>query len=333
MKSKYNLIEVLLHKLALSGKTQFQSALYLENIIQNNKNDYTFESGNHLFICGMARSGTTMLLNIFYKTNLFSSITYRDMPFIACPNIWKSISSQSKKKIKAAERLHNDGVIFDNTSPEAFEEAYWINFQDHPKQIDMFKKFVLNYLIKDQKKNYLSKNNQNIKRIPKILNSFPNSKMLILFRDPFEVASSIFFQHKSFINLQKESVFIKDYMKMIGHSEFGSTYQEIYNPDKLLFRDSMDINHWLEQWILIYTQIIKEQTLFPKRMKLVSYNKLCNDFNPYMRSIFNFAKIDKNLDFEIFHKNQKFYNESSFDKSLSAAAKKLFNEMEDLIEY
>ena len=82
-----------------------------------------------------------MLLNIFYKTNLFSSITYEDMPFIACPNIWKLISSSSKKQIEASERLHSDGVVFDNTSPEAFEEAYWINFDGHPKQIDLFKKF------------------------------------------------------------------------------------------------------------------------------------------------------------------------------------------------
>ena len=36
----------------------------------------------HVFITGLARSGTTILLNALYKSNIFASLTYSDMPFV-----------------------------------------------------------------------------------------------------------------------------------------------------------------------------------------------------------------------------------------------------------
>ena len=46
---------------------------------------------NHVFVSGMARSGTTILLNAIYETDEFAALTYQDMPFILSPNIWSKL--------------------------------------------------------------------------------------------------------------------------------------------------------------------------------------------------------------------------------------------------
>ena len=43
---------------------------------------------DHVFVAGLARSGTTMLLNAIYQSDQFASLTYDDMPFILAPNFW-----------------------------------------------------------------------------------------------------------------------------------------------------------------------------------------------------------------------------------------------------
>ena len=77
-----------------------------------------------LFITGLARSGSTILLNTLYDTGKFASLKYSDMPFVVCPNIWSKINFNKKNYYKKI-RAHNDGVKFSATSPEAFEEVFW----------------------------------------------------------------------------------------------------------------------------------------------------------------------------------------------------------------
>ena len=80
--------------------------------------------GNHVFISGLARSGTTILLKYLYETGAFKSLTYSDMPFVLMPNTWKKISRKKTKSSKH-ERAHNDSIKIGPDSPEAFEEVFW----------------------------------------------------------------------------------------------------------------------------------------------------------------------------------------------------------------
>ena len=48
----------------------------------------------HIFICGLPRSGTTILMRSLYETKKFASLTYRDMPLLLSPNLWNKISSK-----------------------------------------------------------------------------------------------------------------------------------------------------------------------------------------------------------------------------------------------
>ena len=59
------------------------------------KNEQNLEK-NHIFITGMPRSGSTVLLYYLYQSELFASLTYRDMPFVISPKL----NFFNKKKLK-----------------------------------------------------------------------------------------------------------------------------------------------------------------------------------------------------------------------------------------
>ena len=183
----------------------------------------------HVFVSGLARSGTTILLNALYESDEFASLSYKDMPFVLAPNLWSKLSP-NKKNIDSVERAHGDGVKVSTESPEAFEEVFWMTFaEDHKDTKEKFKNYVQLINHKYQKKRYLSKNNQNIKRLELISKIFPNSKILIPFRNPIQHAYSLLVQHQRFIEYSKKDAFISNYMKWIGHTEFGPNYVPINN--------------------------------------------------------------------------------------------------------
>ena len=248
----YNSLEKTLHKVALSSRFIREITFDIESLLFPSKNLIE----NHVFISGLARSGTTILLNALYKSDMYASLTYADMPFIMAPNLWSKLTTK-KNIYEFKERKHLDGIKFSINSPEAFEEVFWKTFQDN--KLDSFHKFNIftnNIMNKYKKKRYISKNNQNIKRITKISNALPSSKVLIPFRNPVQHAYSLLSQHKRFIKLSNKDQFISTYMKLIGHTEFGCNYYPFYKKN-LNFRNDWDINHWVEQWYLIYSNFYK----------------------------------------------------------------------------
>ena len=233
----------MLHKTALSSSFLRELFFDLEKSFFLNK-DFEIDT-NHVFISGMARSGTTILLNAIYETNEFASLTYQDMPFILSPNIWSKLN-KNNTLLDKQERAHGDGIKIDISSPEAFEEIFWKTFDDKNSDSYVeFMYFVQLLCFKYKKNRYLSKNNQNIKRIEYLIKNYPNSKIIIPFREPLQHSFSLFTQHKKFIALQKNDNFIREYMSLIGHSEFGLDYIPLVDKN-LKYSDSYNINHWLE---------------------------------------------------------------------------------------
>ena len=68
--NKYSWLEQKLHKFALSS--QFMREVTFD--FENTNISSSIETGHHIFITGLARSGTTILLNALYKSNIFASL-------------------------------------------------------------------------------------------------------------------------------------------------------------------------------------------------------------------------------------------------------------------
>ena len=185
-----------------------------------------------------------------------------------------------------------------------------------------FKKYIQLIKHRYDKNRYLSKNNQNIRRLEIISNNFPNSKVLIPFRDPIQHANSLLSQHKKFIKDSKEDKFIANYMKLIGHTEFGPEYNPIYKRN-LNFKNDLDINHWLEQWFLVYQNCFKIHQ-DKNNVHFICYEKLCSS-KEYWFNILRMLDVKNIYDFEF----KESYREisSNIDSELANKAKSLYLKM------
>ena len=289
--NNYNWFEQQLHRLALSSKFIRQASFDFENLLISTKNEHD----NHIFIAGLARSGTTSILNAIYKSDQFASLSYADMPFVLAPNLWSKMSFYEKGN-SFSERAHGDNIFISKTSPEAFEEIFWNTFNEHEKDsLKKFKAYIKLVNHRYRKERYLSKNNHNIKRLKLISKLFPNSKILIPYRNPIQHAFSLLTQHKKFIQESKKDKFIGDYMKFTGHSEFGPNYSRMCNHN-LIYKNDLEVNHWIEQWIKVYKHCI-ETSAHNQNVLFICYEKLCNK-KKYWSEILKNLKIKKDHDFE-----------------------------------
>ena len=315
--NNYSFYDRLLHRFALKNKFIRKMSYQIESDIIKVENNCI---NDHVFISGMARSGTTILLNNIYKSGEFASLTYSDMPFILAPNIWNKLNSYSNtKKIMPIERAHKDGLMIDYDSPEAFEEVFWMTFETSVKDNNkILKKYVDLILKKYQKNRYLSKNNQNIKRLPLIKKIFPNSIILISYREPYAHCRSLLDQHKKFIALQKKDKFYLEYMNYIGHSEFGSGYKQLHDKNTI-FLDTNEVNHWLEQWYITYQKLLLLSEKI--NMQFICYEKLCNDSKSWDTLL---DKLMINKKYSNNYRQSTSYENVSYNEDLLNKCKKLY---------
>tara|TARA_B100001750_G_scaffold246189_1_gene267745 strand:- start:333 stop:1301 length:969 start_codon:yes stop_codon:yes gene_type:complete len=267
--NNYSWLQQKLHSVALSSQLMREVTFDVEVSLSSKESC----QDDHVFVAGLARSGTTTLLNALYNSHNFASLTYEDMPFVLSPNLWSKLTP-AKRHTEPVERAHGDGITVSTDSPEAFEEVFWKTFNDKDHEShEKFKTYISCITKKYNKKRYLSKNNQNIRRLRVINEIFPNSQILIPFRDPIQHAFSLLTQHKKFIDEVKKDNFIFDYMEWIGHTEFGQGYTCIH-PYALQFTDSKNINHWLEQWFLTYEDCLK-LPIKRRNFNFICYESLC----------------------------------------------------------
>ena len=316
--NNYSWLQKKLHQIALSSQLIRETTFDVESSLFSNEQ----QTNNDVFVAGLARSGTTILLNALYESNEFASLSYNDMPFVLAPNLWSKLSF-NKEDAVLIERAHGDGIKVSHKSPEAFEEVFWMTFNDLEEDtIRKFKKYIQLIKHRYDKNRYLSKNNQNIRRLEIISNNFPHSKVLIPFRDPIQHANSLLFQHKKFVKDSKEDKFIANYMKLIGHTEFGPEYKPIYKRN-LNFKNDLDINHWLEQWCLVYQNCFTTHQ-DKNNVNFICYEKLCSS-KEYWFNILKMLDVKNIYDFEF----KESYREisSKIDSELANKAKSLYLKM------
>ena len=114
-------------------------------------------------------------------------------------------------------------------------------------------------------------------------------------------------------------------MKWIGHTEFGPNYIPIHNQN-LNFHNDLEINHWIEQWYLTYSdsfQSLKNK----KNVHFISYEKLCIN-KDYWFQIQKLVNIEKPYDFQF--KESKKDIPLDIDKGLREKAFSLYFDLNGL---
>ncbi len=281
-----------------------------------------------IYITGLARAGTTIILEMLNNHPFLASHKYKHIPMPFLPHFFSHIADISKFFTKPIERVHKDGIFVTGESPEAIEEKFWKYFfnNNHNEEISnimsgaisnpKFEQFYRNHirklLINQKSSRYLAKNNYNITRLEYLLRIFPNVKFLLIIRNPVNHIASLVKQTRLFIKLEKANPLLIDWHRITGHSEFGH-YQLCINTGdnelihkirRLWKNEKTDIKGWAYYWSSIYdyamnlletNKKIKESTL------IIRYEDLCETPSETIDKILehselplhNFEKIKK----------------------------------------
>ena len=286
--SDYGTASKLLHQISLGSPFVGEALFDIERSLHLAKSRETTHE-RHVFVCGLARAGTTVLMRRLYESHQFVSLTYRDMPFVLSPNLWRSLNRFSRKSKELKERAHGDGLLVDFDSPEALEEVFWkskcgadyildnklIPMTADDETIEDFRNYVSLILKGHTTHRYLSKNNNNIIRINSLTKAFPKATILVPFRQPEQQAYSLMRQHQRFCELHSTDHFSKKYMTWLVHHEFGSDHRPfVLGEHQPSGNDPDNLNYWLELWLHTYSYLAEYVS---DQVRVICYETLCDD--------------------------------------------------------
>jgi hypothetical protein len=250
------------------------------------KKEAKIKSFERIIISGLARSGTTSLLRELVNNDISCSLTYRNMPLILAPKMQNLLNYFSKVNENYFERSHNDGIMINEYSSEAFDEVFFQVYEGnryifknhlneyHSKYINDYIEYINYFLYLNNKNIYICKNNNHIVRLPQIIES-KKFKVFITFRKPLTHVSSLANQDLIHKNLQIKDNFILDYMNYLGHFEFGRNKKHFnFYSSKLNILDYAGNDFWLVMWINYYDYLL---TLLKKydNINLIFFEDWC----------------------------------------------------------
>ncbi len=255
-----------------------------------------------IYVSGLARSGTTILLELISQNEGVASYRYMDFPFIMLPYWWgKFLQMSTKGNHKPVERSHADGLQVTPKSPEAMEEILWKYFfpECHEPTVrnvldqgrgasdfDTFYTQVIRKLLLSRGANrYLAKNNYNIARLDYLRSLFPDARFVVPVREPVYHIASLMKQHRLLSEEEKRDKRVLAYMRRSGHFEFGLDRRplNLTSNDRTLeiqelWNKGRDVEAWAKYWrdvhmylvnLLETNKVVAENTL------VLSYEKLC----------------------------------------------------------
>lgn len=229
-----------------------------------------------VYIAGMARSGSTILLECLAAHEQTASHCYRDYPLVSIPLWWNRFVDRADKNSHApVERFHRDGLFVTPDSPETMEEILWMFFfkklhrpsqsniidadRSHPGFEAFYRNHIRKMLLLRQGRRYLAKNNYHVTRLGYLRKLFPDVRLVVPVRNPFGQIESLIRQHRFFCGQERRDPRILNYMRNAGHFEFGLDRRPINTGNsetvdriRRLWADGREVDGWALLWKSVY---------------------------------------------------------------------------------
>ena len=229
-----------------------------------------------IFISGLARAGSTILLEILAQHPDVVSHRYQDYPLVFTPFWWNRVLERMpKREVPPAERTHQDGIAVGPASPEAFEEVLWMAFfphlhetphssvldgdTSHPEFEAFYREHIRKLVRVRGGRRYLSKGNYNVTRLEYLLKLFPDARFVIPVRDPVWHIASLMKQHALFCEGGERHPESVRHLQRVGHFEFGLDRRPINAGDAALvariedaWRRGAEVEGWALYWAHLY---------------------------------------------------------------------------------
>lgn len=223
----------------------------------------------HIYVSGLARSGSTSLMQYLGQLPDYVSLSYQNMPLIFMPSTGPKLISRKKGEEK--ERSHKDGMKHSLSTYEALEEPFWLHHagtdfiqEDHLAAHNVTEEVHAKYrkyrTLVARDRTYLSKNNNHLLRAGSLhrldADSGLRTRTIIPFREPYAQAKSLLEQHNTLSTLQTGNDFALDYMDFLVHHEFGLHIKTLCVGSPLETpvseADPSSVQYWLDVWHHFY---------------------------------------------------------------------------------
>ncbi|MCB1738032.1 MAG: sulfotransferase [Gammaproteobacteria bacterium] len=307
----YGALDQALHRLLLGSNMLRRIAFDIDQAIFPPAQ--TDEPQAPVYIAGLARAGTTILLKALYATEAFTSLTYRHMPLVMAPQLWTRLTAAHRKHGEHQERAHKDRLSVNFDSPEAFEEVFWMTASEGryihddglvPDPIDAdsvadYRRYVAAVCAASSDpapttpaRRYLAKNNNNVLRLDTLRSAFPDAIILVPFRNPLDHAQSLLRQHLQFRKLHAHDRFALDYMRWLGHHEFGAGFKPmLLTPDMRPTHpdEPLGLAYWLRYWTSLHRFLLDHHL---EHIALFDYDAFCATPTDSLTRLADVVRVD-----------------------------------------
>jgi hypothetical protein len=276
-----------------------------------------------LWITGLARSGSTVLLELLAAHPAVTTQRYRDFPPIFTPCLWnRLLDFMPLKSEQPVERAHQDRILVTSESPEAFEEPLWMAFFPHlhdphrPAVLDGtvehpdFETFLANHIRKllqlRRRTRYLAKANYNVTRLGYLLKLFPDARFVVPIRNPLWYIASLMKQHRLFCEAERLYPSARRHLARVGHFEFGLDRRPIHCGNQAAIDDILalwaagqEAEGWAVQWTEIYgflTRQLETDSALRRATLVVRYEDITREPRRMLMRILRHCRLDPSPD-------------------------------------
>ena len=270
-----------------------------------------------VYVCGLARSGTTILLELLAALPGVATHRYRDYPFLHVPYFWNRwLDMVPRRQPAPVERTHLDGILVTPESPEAMEEVLWMAFfphahdpsgtavldaaASHPAFETFYRDHLRKLLLVRRGRRYASKGNYLITRMEYLLKMFPDARFVVPVREPSRHIASLRKQHALFCRGETVNPRMIEHLRRVGHFEFGldrraiQTGTDAAREVAALWAAGDELRGWARYWNAIHEFLLdrlEDSPALRAACLLVRYEDLCAEPESWIRRILRHGEL------------------------------------------
>ncbi len=271
-----------------------------------------------LYVSGLARSGSTILLEALARHEHTATHRYKDYPPVFTPYFWNwFLDRAERREAEASERSHKDGIRITPDSPEAFEEVLWMAFfprlhdprasavLDAAARQPEFEAFYRDHIRKLLRvraaTRYLAKANYNVTRLEYLLELFPDARFVLPVREPLWHIASLMKQHALFSAAARTNPRALAHLQRVGHFEFGLDRRAINAGDadeiariQDLWRRGAEVEGWARYWSHVHGYLAARLETNPRlgaATLVVRFEDLCRAPHATLGALFEHCRL------------------------------------------
>jgi hypothetical protein len=253
-----------------------------------------------IFVCGLARSGSTLLHEIVASAPGVATHRVKDYPMVYTPYWWRRATA-GRRRTAPRERVHRDRVLITADSPDALEEMLWMAFfphchdpsvdnrlaaeTSHPGFEAFYRAHLGKLLLAEKATRYAAKANYHVARLAYLVRLFPDARIILAVREPASHIASLVRQHQWFCQGQTEHPRSLAWMQRSGHFEFGRDRRPMNLGDSERVRAIQyawtmgeEVRGWACYWDMMYgylKSLLDTDARVRAATKVVHFEELC----------------------------------------------------------